>query len=217
MEVKEEKGVLLSEPNGLCFYSKEKLLIADTNNHRIVLLDLTTGILEELKLIQLSALKVIPDVTDSGRAKTENRKFIKVSKVLTLSDDGNSLQVELRFNSFTDGFKADSEAVQRIKITSSAESANNLLISPLLAEITNLALNGINFSVSCCAFVDKLLTLSIFCDLTLCNDALNCCKLLLLQVDVPVQLVNKQTTSNCGGDDNCGVCLESKQCIEIDA
>lgn len=226
MEIKDsdsdDGGALaLNEPNGLCFYSEDELLIADTNNHRIVRLNLTTGVGEEFKLIQLPPEPAVSssDVTDSSssssRKSTSNRQRIQSTKELLLCADGRRpLQVELRFRSFSGGFKATPEAVQKIQITeaSSHEALGLLSISPSSLVVTNLEQSGaVQFSVCCsssaAAAADKNkeslpLKISILGDLNLCNEVLSCCKCLPLQVDVPVRIVDKAA---------------DKQCIEIDA
>ena len=227
MEIKDsddsDGGALaLNEPNGLCFYSEDELLIADTNNHRILRLNLTTGVGEEFKLIQLPPEPAVSssDVTDSSssissKKPTSNRQRIQSTEELLLCADGRRpLQVELRFRSFSGGFKATPEAVQKIQITeaSSHEALGLLSISPSSLVVTNLEQSGaVQFSVCCsssaaAAAVDKNkeslpLKISILGDLNLCNEVLSCCKCLSLQVDVPVRIVDKAA---------------DKQCIEID-
>ena len=103
----------LSEPSGLSV-AKGKLFVADTNNHRICVIDLKSGAMSELKIAGLQPPPPPKDEESAGDAKG----------VIDLTPQsitaGESLKLEVRFK-FPEGYKLNKLAKVTYKLEATGD------------------------------------------------------------------------------------------------
>ena len=96
----------LSEPAGLSA-AKGKLFVADTNNHRICVVDLKSGEMTELKINGLQPPPAPKD--DESAADAKGIVDLAVQNIAA----GEALKLEVRFK-FPEGYKLNKQATQKL-------------------------------------------------------------------------------------------------------
>ena len=109
----------LNEPNGICFYLhnlEKRLLVCDTNNHRLVSVNLSNGKMNTFSIYDVNYQLKELTVTDSVIVPS-----IKINQKTVNVLMGQSLQIVLQFN-FVNDLKAENGARHKLKIVTKGMS-----------------------------------------------------------------------------------------------
>lgn len=170
----------MNEPNGLCLCMLDTqssntlakcLLVADTNSHRIVCIDLNRKQASIFPLFRSIKSDEPKDETDSYHTKCHQDPICLSPK--------DPLQLKLDF-SFNGDLKAEPGAKHLIKLTT-----NDCRLSTEPASIKTSNLNATTFTINCLEQnADGMV--SIECHLNLCNSKSNYCTFAKILVEQPV-------------------------------
>ncbi|XP_027201044.2 NHL repeat-containing protein 2 [Dermatophagoides pteronyssinus] len=188
-----------NEPNGLCFlYDQNVLLVADTNNHRIVSIDLNNNFNATI----FSIIDSIDDQSTTDEAKSNLNNNLS-SNVKTIMEKplkisyNQKMKILLRFD-FIDTLKADTNAKHLIKCKLLKNSSVGLsIISDNNIRTNNL--NNIEFILQCTTMTTgdyHSELLSIECNLNLCHLKENFCTLQKILIKQPIIISKDDVDDN---------------------
>ncbi|KAI2803983.1 NHL repeat-containing protein 2, partial [Blomia tropicalis] len=179
-----EERKSLNEPDGLCICQIEdgsiRLLVCDTNNHRIVAIDLLANneatnfniIDSNLPKIE-SPLELINDFVDSGyKLNCDYSKLLE--NPLYINSNIKVVQFQLKFI-FNEDFKANKDAKHRFKVSIKDSHNDNVLLTSTF--VFN-DLDNVTFTIDNLPKSGSQIKLAVQYELNLCNNRLNTCQIL---------------------------------------
>ncbi|UXI20173.1 putative N-acetylgalactosaminyltransferase 9 [Sarcoptes scabiei] len=176
-----------NEPNGLCYLSKQnRLFVADTNNHRIVSIDLSTNrasipIFNNAESFQTETLSLDNDKAD-----------IKALKLALIeSNHCEELELGFKFELKNTELKLNTEAQHHIKLIKRESSP--CIIEP--EAIRSKKLDDIKFRLKNFQSYENF-TLKLDCLINLCQTRQNYCTISRLIVEQPIIFIPYKSGEN---------------------
>lgn len=185
-----------NEPNGLCYIQQQNvLLVADTNNHRIIKIDLKNFQTSNFNLINLDIPMVALNIDKSNIDKpmaANNNVITFNQELLKLTETS---KIILTFN-FCNEYSAHSDSKHKIK----AFSKHSFIEIEPNSLITNETEN-IKFKLKYSPITGndniQSTNISFECNLNLCHTRKNYCKLLKIIINQPIFIGNEQESNQC--------------------